>query len=349
MKKSNKRGRPRAIDLFSGCGGMTVGLKRAGFDVVGAIELDALAARTYKLNHHGVHVWQKDIRKVTGTSIKRRLGLRQGELDLLAGCPPCQGFSRLRTLRRRVAVADKRNSLINEFLRLVKELRPKAILLENVPGLKDDKRFRTFLETLDDLGYSTAHAVLDAANYGVPQRRARLIVLSGKEGTIPFPEKARTARTVKETIQGLPKAGTSGDAAHDVAENRSKRIVRLIARIPKDGGSRKDLPDSYGLDCHARCDGFYDVYGRMRWNDVSPTITSGFVNPSKGRFLHPSANRTLTLREGALLQTFPKEYVFPVEAGKYPVAEMIGNAIPPEFIYRQAKRIRRHLAVSQKL
>lgn len=339
------RKRPRAIDLFSGCGGMSVGLKRAGFEVIGAVEVDELAVRTYKLNHKGVHVWQKDIRGISGRALKRKLQLRQGELDLLAGCPPCQGFSRLRTLNRVGSVADDRNDLIYEFLRLVHELRPKAVLLENVPGLKDDARFREFIASLTELGYATKHAVLDAARYGVPQRRERLIVLSSEGTAIPFLREAKGIRTVRDTIGELPRAGKSGDPAHDVSEQRSPRIVKMIAKIPKDGGSRRDLPPAYRLGCHARCDGFYDVYGRMRWKDVSPTITSGFVNPSKGRFLHPTANRTLTLREGALLQTFPKDYKFPIEAGKYPVAEMIGNAIPPEFIFRQATYIRRHLAV----
>ena len=337
------RGLPRAVDLFSGCGGMSVGLRRAGFSVVGAIEINALAARTYRANHPSVHLWHEDIRDVSGARVKRELGLRKGELDLLAGCPPCQGFSRLRTLNGTLSVSDRRNDLIFEFLRLVDELRPKAILLENVPGLAKDRRLTRFVAELRALGYHCKHDVLDAALYGVPQRRERLIVLCGLAGEIPFSRTARDSLTVRDTFRGMPRAGRSGDPAHDVPHQRSERIVEMIRRIPQNGGSRRDLPEKYRLACHARCDGFHDVYGRMRWDEVSPTITSGFVNPSKGRFLHPRAHRAITVREAALLQTFPRRYWFPMDAGKYPVAEMIGNAIPPEFIRRQARRIVRHL------
>ncbi|MBX3217142.1 MAG: DNA cytosine methyltransferase [Labilithrix sp.] len=322
-----------------------MGLKSAGFDVVGAVEIDDLAARTYRLNHPAVRMWHEDIRNVRGVVVRRELGLKKGELDLLAGCPPCQGFSRLRTLNGRSA-RDPRNDLVFEFLRFVDELRPKAVLMENVPGLARDRRLTQFIEGLNALGYHCNHDVLDAARYAVPQRRARLIVLCGRRDSIPFSPEARVKRTVRDAIKGLPRAGRSGDPAHDVVEQRSARISDMIRHVPKNGGSRKDLPTAYRLECHARCDGFYDVYGRMRWDDVAPTITSGFVNPSKGRFLHPHANRTITVREAALLQTFPRDYLFPMEAGKYPVAAMIGNAIPPEFIRRQALRVRRYLLSS---
>jgi len=335
---------PRAIDLFSGCGGMTVGLKQAGFQVIGAVEINELAARTYGINHPGVHVWNSDIRNISGLTIKRRLGLRAGELELVAGCPPCQGFSRMRTLNGgKARVIDDRNDLVFDFLRIVDQLRPKAVLMENVPGLERNHRFARFFEELLLLGYIPNHAVLDAARFGVPQRRERLIVLCGMGMPIAFARDAKARRTVRDAIAGLPSAGSSGDPAHDILENRAPRIARMIALVPRNGGSRRDLPSKFTLPCHRRFDGFADVYGRMSWNEVSPTITSGFVNPSKGRFLHPTKNRTITVREGALLQTFPHNYWFPMDAGKYPVAEMIGNAIPPEFIRRQALEVRRQL------
>jgi DNA (cytosine-5)-methyltransferase 1 len=131
---------------------------------------------------------------------------------------------------------------------------------------------------------------------------------------------------------------------HDHSANRTEKIVELIRKIPKDGGSRAHLGDEQQLACHKRLDGFYDVYGRMAWDAVAPTITSGFVNPSKGRFLHPSQNRTITLREAALLQTFPSYYRFPLDRGKYAAAALIGNALPPEFIRRLAIPVRRYLA-----
>jgi DNA (cytosine-5)-methyltransferase 1 len=128
-----------------------------------------------------------------------------------------------------------------------------------------------------------------------------------------------------------------------LGENRSKEVRELIALIPKNGGSRSDLPKRYQLDCHKRSDGFSDVYGRMAWDDVSPTITSGCHNPSKGRFLHPSQNRTITLREAAILQGFPRRYRFNVDHGKESIALMIGNALPPPFIAAHAGALRRGL------
>lgn len=274
--------------------------------------------------------------------MRRELGLEIGELDLVAGCPPCQGFSRMRTLNGgNTSVIDDRNDLVFDFLRMVDHFRPRAILMENVPGLVRDRRFELFYDELAALGYVPNHAVLNAADFAVPQRRERLIVLCGLESPIQFARNARVRRTVRDAIGTLAAAGRSGDPAHDIAEARSPTVAKMISLVPKDGGSRSALPPEYTLRCHRRCDGFGDVYGRMAWDAVSPTITGGFVNPSKGRFLHPTQDRAITIREGALLQSFPRCYRFPMDAGKYPIAEMIGNAIPPEFIRRQATEVRR--------
>jgi len=328
--------RPKAIDLFCGCGGLTLGLKQAGFDVVGAVEIDNLAVETYKANHPEVHVWEEDIQGLMVAKVKRKLGLKKGELELLAGCPPCQGFSTMRTLNGGYEIYDERNNLVSEFLRFVEGLEPKTVMMENVPGLADDKRFRKFCRKLKKLGYVLNHAVLDAADYGVPQRRKRLILLGGKGRKIEFAKK--TARkTVADAIRGMKPAGKSGDALHDLPERRTPRIKRLIRKIPKDGGSRKDLGKRGQLKCHKKCDGFKDVYGRMAWDKVAPTITSGCTNPSKGRFLHPEEDRAVTLREAALLQSFPEDYSFNEEIGKGKVAEMIGNALPPKFIQVQGE------------
>ncbi len=328
--------KPKAIDLFCGCGGLTLGLKQAGFEVIGAIDNDSLAIETYKVNHPEVLVWERDIQGLTVGWVKRKLGLRKGELDLLAGCPPCQGFSTMRTLNGGYEISDERNDLIFEFLRFVKELAPKAVMMENVPGLQKDKRFKKLCRKLDDLGYTVNHDVLDAADYGVPQRRRRLILLAGVNGEIGFAQKARCERTVLDAIGDLKPAGESGNKLHDLSERRSKKIVELIKKIPKNGGSRMELGRRRQLACHRRCDGFKDVYGRMAWNKVSPTITSGCTNPSKGRFLHPEENRAITLLEAALLQTFPKSYRFNNESGKGAVASLIANALPPELIRRVA-------------
>lgn len=332
-----------AIDLFSGCGGLTTGLKQVGFKVVGGVELDEAAARVFSLNHPSTHLWQTDVLDLSAKEIKSKLSLRVGELDLLAGCPPCQGFSRVRTLNGGYSITDERNELIFEFLRLVRALKPKTVMLENVPGLADDKRIKRFTRGLSSMGYDSQYKVLDVAEYAVPQRRRRLILLAGRNGEIPFAKKARTKKTVWDAIGQLAEAGSSGDGAHDIPENRTKKIQKLISLIPKDGGSRRDLPRRFQLECHKKCDGFKDVYGRMAWDDVAPTLTTGCFNPSKGRFLHPEEDRNITMREAALLQTFPKSYKLPADLGKSILAIQIGNALPPEFVRRHAVSVRKYL------
>jgi DNA (cytosine-5)-methyltransferase 1 len=339
----NTKKRLRAIDLFSGCGGLTLGLKWAGFEIVGAVEIDSLAVKTYRENHPEVHVWHQDIRKLTAPQILKKLALKRGKLDLLAGCPPCQGFSAIRRLNGGRRVYDKKNDLVFEFLRLIRGLRPKAIMMENVPGLAKNARLPKLTSALRRLGYIVNAEIRDARHFGVPQRRRRLILLAGQDIKIPFAAPARCVRSVRQTFATLGKRRAECDDLHNVPELRSEKVKEIIRRIPKNGGSRLDMGADRQLDCHKKCNGFKDVYGRMKWDDVAPTITGGCCNPSKGRFLHPTQNRTITLREAALLQSFPSDYYFSLDRGKFPVAEMIGNALPPEFIRRHAREIRRAL------
>jgi DNA (cytosine-5)-methyltransferase 1 len=330
-----------AIDLFCGCGGLTLGLRQAGFRVIGAVDNDALSVETYRQNHRRVTVWEKDIRKLAVSKVKSRLKIRRGRLDLLAGCPPCQGFSTLRTLNGALVIDDARNDLLLEFQRFVEGLRPRAVMMENVPGMAGNEKFSAFRRKLKNLGYVGEYRILNAAEYGVPQRRRRLIYLAGYGMAIPFADPLPRHRTVRNAIGGLPKAGESGDPMHDIPEHRTSRVMQFIHRIPKNGGSRTDLPEEDQLDCHRRCNGFKDVYGRMAWDDVAPTITSGCFNPSKGRFLHPEEDRAITMREAALLQGFPRRYKFPINTSKTSLALMIGNALPPPFIAAHSRQIRR--------
>lgn len=313
----------------------------AGFRVVGAVEIEAAAAETYRTNHPEVHLWERDIRELSADEILTTLGMERGELGLLAGCPPCQGFSSMRTLNGGKRVIDRRNDLVFEFVRLVDALYPKAIMMENVPALAENRRMREVLLELEKRGYDVGNSprVLNAADFGVPQRRRRMIMICSRVGHIPFASPAQDRVTVRHAISGLPKPGNSGDPLHDFPEKRSERVLRMIRRIPKNGGSRFEAGQRYQLECHKRCDGFKDVYGRMRWDTQSPTITGGCTNPSKGRFLHPAENRAITLREAALLQGFPRDYRFSLKHGKQGASLMIGNALPPEFIRRQALRI----------
>jgi len=332
--------RLKAIDLFSGSGGLTLGLKRAGFKVIGAVDIDSLSVETYTKNHKSVKIWQQDIRTLCVNEVKKQLNLKSGELDLLAGCPPCQGFSSIRTLNSsRKRITDPRNNLIFEFMRFVKGLRPKVVLLENVPGLAKNWRIKIFSQELKKLGYSSEYKVLDASNFGVPQRRRRMILISSRLGAIPFPSEVSGKIVVRDVIGNLNTAGNSGDALHDLLVDHSAEVLERIKKTPKNGGSRSDLDVEYQLPCHQKCSGFKDVYGRIKWDDVSPTITSGCINPSKGRFIHPEENRSITLREAALLQGFPEDYYFSLKRGKSNAAVLIGNALPPEFVKWHAKEI----------
>jgi DNA (cytosine-5)-methyltransferase 1 len=343
--RTNRR-KPKAVDIFCGCGGLTQGLRDAGFSVVGGIESDALAAKTYRENHKRVKVWAEDIRKVTPAKVLDDLGLKKGELGLLAACPPCQSFSSLRRLNGSRRIRDKASKdLVLDYLRFVEDIFPKVVLVENVPRLIDDYRFQSIQKRLRELGYVGRPSVFNAADFGVPQRRRRMVFIASRIGEIeyaePLSDELRT--TVRETIEGLPDAGASGDPLHDFPENRSKKVAALIRLIPKDGGSRSHLGAKRQLPCHQDFDGFKDVYGRMAWDSVAPTITGGCINPSKGRFLHPEENRTITLREAALLQSFPRGYRFSLERGKFAAALMIGNAFPPAFVKAHALKIRRKL------
>jgi DNA (cytosine-5)-methyltransferase 1 len=328
-----------AVDIFSGCGGMTLGLKNAGFDVLGAVEIDPLAVETYKANHDEVEVWEADIRKVKIPEMRKKLGLRKGDLYLLAGCPPCQGFSTIRTLNGNKEVPDARNDLILEFLRFVKGFQPKYVMFENVPKVIEDYRFVYLKRELSKMGYVLDYDVLDAADYGVAQRRRRLILVGGKRCTVKLSAKKIRRLTVRRIIGRLSEPGNGEDALHDYETKRSDKVKTLIAKIPKNGGSRTDLGRDEQLLCHKKCDGFKDVYGRMAWDAPAPTITGGCINPSKGRFLHPEGDRAITLREAALIQSFPNDYSFSLKRGRYFVAEMIGNALPPEFVKRHAVTI----------
>ena len=343
-KKISGNTKPTAIDLFSGCGGLTTGLARAGFRVVAAIEKDPGAAETYRLNHASVQLIEDDIKKVAASSLMKRAGLKRGELDLLAGCPPCQSFSRMRKLNRARAAKDSRNDLIFDIVRFARVMRPRAVMIENVPGLATHFRFALFQKKLAALGYSGIHKTLDAAEYGVAQRRKRLIYVGLRDAVPELASPSRNRVTVKQIIGTLPQAGKSGDSLHDLKSRHSPEVMERIRSIPKDGGGRHDLPERLQLNCHINSNGFNDVYGRMKWNDVAPTITGGCFNPSKGRFLHPTKNRAITMREAAMLQGFPRSYKFDVTHGMGAIALMIGNALPPPFIAAHAKKILKTLA-----
>jgi DNA (cytosine-5)-methyltransferase 1 len=333
-----------SFDLFSGAGGLTEGLRNAGFDTKFAFEINEIASKAYSMNHKNTIVITKDIRDVDMEEIKNKLnGL---DLHLLAGCPPCQGFSSIRRLNKSKPIADPRNNLINEYVRFVEYFRPCTIMMENVPWLEQDILFENAKRKLEMIGYNIDVSIIDVKDYGIPQKRRRLVLVGSRIGLISIAKPNRGIKkiTVRDCIGKLPGPEKSNDKLHKIFPNHTPEIFGLIKDIPHDGGSRKDLGEKRQLKCHTKENiGFHDVYGRLRWDDYSSTITGGCLNPSKGRFLHPEQDRCISAREAALLQSFPQNYKFPTDVSKSSIALMIGNALPPKFSYYQARNIRKHL------
>jgi DNA (cytosine-5)-methyltransferase 1 len=334
-------GRLTVADIFAGCGGGSIGFQQAGFQVVGAVEIDGDAADAYAANV-GVEPLRRDIREVTGRDLLNRTGVGTGELTLLFGCPPCQSFTILRRGAVESAVDGIRNSLPGEYVRLVDELRPRHIAFENVPGMVDGRwrhRFDELLADLEELGYRCAWGVLDAADYGVPQRRRRVVVVGSRlvEPLLPAASHAASSdgglpahRSVRDAIGGLRPLGP-GEADPTDPLHRARRHCELALRrlraVPE-GGGRMNLPLELQLACHQGHPGHYDIYGRMWWDRVAPTLTSGCTNVTKGRFGHPEQDRAITLREALLLQGFPDGATLS-GANTDTMALQVGNAVPP--------------------
>ncbi len=318
-----------AIDLFAGAGGATQGLVDAGFSVLAAVENDPSAVASYILNHGQVKIEARDIAGVQVAALRRSLKIDRGQLTLLKSCPPCQGFS---TLGARDP-EDPRNDLVRETWRFVEEFEPRAVLVENVPGLRTDKRFSDLVTAAKDSGYWTISALVNAADFGVPQHRSRLIMLAIKEPTSTnwstltelLPSTFRTTPPTAGAAIALAEA-TSGDPIHRARTPRPATLERIRA-VPV-GGSRVDLPKIHQLACHAKLgvSAATSSYGRIRADEISPTMTTRCTTPSCGRFIHPTEDRGLTLREAALLQTFPPDYKF--SGGHDQIERQIGNAVP---------------------
>ena len=331
-----------ALDLFSGCGGLSQGLEDAGFKVLACCEIRSEARETYALNHPGT-ILIDDICKADPWALRKQLGLRRGQLDLLAGCPPCQGFSSIRTHNGAIA-NDPRNELIFQVERFVDAFKPRCVLIENVPRLLTDQRLADFKQHLtEDFGYQFEDGVLDAKDFNVPQRRKRMILIGSrmKQKLPKLPEKSKKRLTVADAIRNIviPK-GPEGDSARRLATLRQHFSPVVQERIKAVKANRTELPDNLVLECHKRCPkGFRDVYGRMSWDDVSPTITRGCNNPSKGRFIHPSEDRALNMLEALILQGFPLTYKFPSRLGIGKIASMIGEAFPPPMAKAQGEAI----------
>ena len=349
-----------AVEIFSGGGGLAVGLGEAGFNTAAAVEIEPHAAATFKANHPAVQVFRQDVRTVTGAMLAP---LTKGNISILAACPPCQGFSSLTSKWHK---DDERNALVGEVGRLAAELRPKAIMVENVPGLA--KKGRALLDALlmrlKALGYETNWSILQVADYGVPQCRRRLVMLAGLGFSIPMPTPthSRTGdndrpawRTVRDVISEMDQPITFSEAKKQGgAQAFDWHVIRQISpanlerlKWARPGGNWEDFPEELRAPCHrGGYRGFSNVYGRMLWDEPSGTITAGCTTLSKGRFGHPEEDRTISLREAALLQTFPPDYRF--ETPHFERAcEIVGNALPCVFAEAVARQVRQSITAHE--
>lgn len=329
----------RAVDFFCGGGGMTCGLRMAGIDVLGGVDIAADCKETYEFNNHPAIFVERDVSGLDAEALGDIFGIRPNDSRLIfVGCSPCQYWSKIRTDRGK---SEKSAFLLKEFQRFIEAFLPGFVVLENVPGLRSNSRsyLTCFLDSLKLSGYSYAEAVIDTSRYGVPQHRHRYLLVASRSCTdITLPdvgdESLVTVRQVIGEANGFPpiEAGHIDDTdfMHTSSE-LSDLNLRRIRMTPHDGGDRHSWKDDLELQIDAykgRDDIFKDVYGRIRWDAPAPTITTRFNSLSNGRFGHPEEDRALSLREGACLQTFPVSYRF-FGASRNSVARQIGNAVPP--------------------
>lgn len=321
-----------AVDLFCGAGGLTHGLVRAGVDVRLGVDIDPACEHPYIANNSAKFLL-KSVEELDANELERHY--RKNGIKLLAGCAPCQTFS---TYNQKATESDKRWWLLLQFSRLVADLVPDLVTMENVPRLIEQNVFEEFVTNLEANGYSVAYKVVNCAEYGVPQQRNRLVLLASKLGPITLltPQQfGKGPRSVKEAIGDLPpiQAGTSHpkDPLHQCSALSEINMRRIKASKP--GGTWRDWPRELVADCHKKSSGktYPSVYGRMTWDNPAPTMTTQFFGFGNGRFGHPEQDRAISLREGAILQSFPPDYEFArpgEQVCQKSIGRLIGNAVP---------------------
>jgi len=340
----------RALDLFSGAGGLSQGLVDAGFEIVAAVENWEPAVLSYQANFPNHVTLRRDIGQLATEGFDELKSF--GALDLLVGGPPCQGFS----IQRIGHDQDDRNDLIIGFARAVAELKPRMFLMENVPGLlghRGKKIASEFVRQVTAAGYDVDCKILDAASYGVPQIRRRVFFVGwirGDRSGFAFPKARLTEgnyQTVREAIGDLPSPPNDYSSANQDALHRRMRLsaknLERLRHIPP-GGGFESLPVELRVNCHkagASRIGHRSVYGRLHPDRPANTITARFDSFTRGRFAHPWEDRNISLREGARLQSFSDDFVF--NGTQEEVAAQIGNAVPPALARHMAEAIRKSL------
>jgi DNA (cytosine-5)-methyltransferase 1 len=340
------------IDVFCGVGGLSYGFKQAGYKIKAGIDSDPSCRYAFETNISAPFL-ARDVSSISGAELNRIFGDRRRQFRVLIGCAPCQPFSIYTGRYKKARKIDNRWQLLLEFGRLVSATRPHIVSMENVGRLTKHAAFKRFVRQLVSEGYHVTYKKLRAEHYGVPQRRTRLVLLASSLGEIVLPPPSHTSelRTVRDAIGHLPslRAGTSHakDRLHTARGLTPINAARL--RATREGGSWKDWDPALRLSCHKKARGksFRSVYGRMKWDEPAPVITTQCLGIGNGRFGHPEQNRAISIREAALLQSFPQKFRF-LKPGKkingLALARQIGNAVPVKLGNAIAKAITKHLS-----
>lgn len=336
------------VDLFCGAGGLTHGFVLEGLPVVAGIDLDPACRFPYEANNQARFL-ERDIGKVTTSELKALFG--DADLTVLAGCAPCQPFSTY-AQRYELDGKDGKWGLLYEFARLAKGVKPDIITMENVPTVAKHEVFHDFVDTLKRLGYKVWFDVVDSCRYGVPQNRRRMVLLASRHGDIKMIAPTRKVpKTVRQAIGRLRplRAGETAprDKLHATATLSETNLKRIKASKP--GGTWRDWPAHLVADCHRAASGrtYPSVYGRMEWGKPAPTMTTQCYGFGNGRFGHPEQDRAISLREAAILQSFPRDYAFVPENGEVSftlLGRLIGNAVPVALARAIARSINTHIA-----
>lgn len=342
MRRSKPRtAKPRpvaAVDLFCGAGGLTHGLLKAGVPVSAGYDIDGACQFPYEHNNKPASFVLKSVSEISGKDLAAHYPA--GAVKILTGCAPCQTFSKY--TQGLDNIDDPKWTLLKEFGRLVTELKPDIVSMENVPQLHEFPIFESFLQTLRDEGFhftgNPEDRIVFCPDYGMAQKRHRLVMVASRFGPIsliPKTHKPHQYKTVRDALATLPKLG-AGDISPRDPLHRCSRLSDINLkriRISTPGGSWREWPDELVASCHKKNSGktYPSVYGRMQWDSPSPTMTTQFYGFGNGRFGHPDQDRAISLREGAILQSFPKSYQFVRPGAPYSfkgVGRMIGNAVP---------------------
>jgi len=339
-----------AIDLFCGVGGLTNGLQKAGINVVAGIDINLNCKYPYETNNNSLFI-NKSVEDVTCDEIQSLYS--KADIKVLVGCAPCQPFSNYNNKLKKDGKVDGKWGLLYSFGEIVREIKPEIVSMENVPQMVKESVFNDFVNLLKELKYHVFWDIVYAPDYGIPQNRKRLVLLASRIKDISLISPRYSPEeypSVREAIGHLPKINAGEICKKDPLHRSSKLNEINIKRIrqSRPGGTWRDWEYNLRLSCHIKDSGrsYPSVYGRMEWDKPSPTITTQFYGYGNGRFGHPEQDRALSLREGALLQTFPEDYIFitpDIKPSTRVIGTYIGNAVPVKLAEAIGISIIKHL------